>query len=68
MMQFYSIGEFYEEIARGLRYLHQQYEEDGRSCSSATPAARSRPNTSTPVAGNDSAVTDLDSALAALAS
>ncbi len=65
MMQFYSIGDFYEEIARGVRYLHQQYEKDGRQLFTGDPSRQVTPEYFYSGGGELTAVTDLDSALAA---
>jgi hypothetical protein len=37
-MQFYSIGEFYEEISRGLRYLDEKYAAEGKKLFTGDPA------------------------------
>lgn len=65
-LAFYSIGEFYEEIARGLRYLHQQYAERGGELFVGDPARQVAPEYFYSGGGELTAVTDLDSALAAL--
>src|SRR5260370_30973383 len=65
-MQFYSIGEFYEEIARGVRYLHQQYAEHGRQLFAGDPGRQVTPEYFYSGGGEMIPVTDLESALAAL--
>ena len=47
-MQYYSIGEFYEEIARGVRYLHKQYAEHGRQLFVGDPSRQVTPDWETP--------------------
>jgi len=65
MMQFYSIGDFYAEIARGVRYLHQQYEEGGRQLFTGDPSRQVTQEYFYSGGGELTAVTDLDSAMAA---
>jgi hypothetical protein len=65
-MQFYSIGEFYEEIARGVRYLHKKYAEDGRQLFVGDPRHQVTPEYFYSGGGEMIPVTDLPSALAAL--
>jgi hypothetical protein len=62
-MQYYSIGEFYEEIARGLRYLHGEY---GDKLFTGKPSDQVTPEYYYSGGGEVIPVTDLDSALAAL--
>jgi hypothetical protein len=65
-MQYYSIGEFYEEIARGVRYLHKQYAEHGRQLFVGDPSRQVTPEYFYSGGGEMIPVTGLDSALAAL--
>jgi Ferritin-like len=65
-MQYYSIGEFYAEIARGLRLLHQVHERDGRPLFTGDPARQVGPEYFYSGGGEAIPVTDLTSALAAL--
>jgi Ferritin-like len=65
-MQYYSIGEFYEEIARGIRYLHQVYEREGRRLFTGAAARQVTPEYFYSGGGEAIPVTDLTSALAAL--
>jgi hypothetical protein len=65
-MQYYSIGEFYEEIARGVRYLHRQYAEHGGQLFAGDPSRQVTPEYFYSGGGEMIPVTDLDSALAAL--
>jgi hypothetical protein len=65
-MQFYSIGEFYEEISRGLRYLDEQYRADGGKLFTGDPARQVTGEYFYSGGGAPVRVTDLASALAAL--
>jgi hypothetical protein len=65
-MQFYSIGEFYKEIARGLRYLHQRCGEDGGQLFVGDAGRQVTSEYFYSGGGEMIPVTDLDSALAAL--
>jgi len=65
-MQFYSIGEFYEEIARGVRYLHQRYAAEGKQLFTGDPSYQVTPEYFYSGGGEAIVVTDLPSALAAL--
>jgi hypothetical protein len=65
-MQYYSIGEFYQEIHRGLRYLHGVYEQEGRQLFSGDRARQITPEYFYSGGGEAIPVTDLSSALAAL--
>jgi hypothetical protein len=65
-MQYYSSGEFYEEIARGVRYLHKQYAEHGRQLFVGDPSRQVTPEYFYSGGGEMIPVTGLDSALAAL--
>lgn len=65
-MQFFSIGEFYEEIGRGIRYLHQRYAEQGRQLFTGDPARQVTPEYFYSGGGEVIGVTDLDSAEAAM--
>jgi Ferritin-like len=65
-MQFYSIGEFYQEIARGLRYLHQQCQEDGGQLFAGDPSRQVTSEYFYSGGGELIPVADLDSALAAV--
>src|SRR5260370_9694875 len=64
-MQFYSIGEFYEEIARGVRYLHQQYAEHGRQLFAGDPGRQVTPEHFYSGGGEVSPAADLQHALPA---
>jgi len=65
-MQYYSIGEFYEEIIRGVRYLHAQYAAHGKELFTGDPRRQVTPEYYYSGGGEIVAVTGLDSALAAL--
>jgi hypothetical protein len=65
-MQYYSIGEFYAEIERGLRYLHAKYQAEGRELFVGDPARQVTPEYFYSGGGEAIPVTDLDSGLAAL--
>jgi hypothetical protein len=65
-MQYYSIGEFYAEIAEGVRYLHDQYAAQGRELFTGRPGHQCTQEYFYSGGGELIPVTDLDSALAAL--
>lgn len=65
-LQFYSIGEFYAEIERGLRYLHKRYEAEGRQLFTGDPSHQVTPEYFYSGGGEAIPVTDLASALRAL--
>ncbi len=52
-LRFCSIGEFYEEIIRGLEFLDQQYQAEGRELFTGNPDHQVRRSTSTPAAAGD---------------
>jgi ferritin-like protein len=62
-MQYYSIGEFYDEIDRGLCYLH---ERDGDSLFAGDPGLQVTPEYYYSGGGDVIPVTDLESARAAI--
>lgn len=66
-MQFYSIGEFYEEISRGLQYLEEKYRAEGRELFTGDPARQVTAEYFYSGGGTPVRVTGLDSALEALA-
>jgi hypothetical protein len=65
-MQYYSIGEFYAEIQRGLEYLHAQYQAEGRKLFVGNPSHQVTPEYFYSGGGEAIPVTDLESGLAAL--
>lgn len=65
-MQYYSIGEFYEEIIRGLQYLHAQYASHGKELFAGDPRRQVTPEYYYSGGGEIIAVTGLQSALDAL--
>jgi hypothetical protein len=65
-MQFYSIGEFYEEIIRGVHYLHTQYAAHGKELFTGDPRHQITPEYYYSGGGEIIAVTDLESALEAM--
>jgi hypothetical protein len=65
-MQYYSIGEFYQEIDRGLRHLHHLYEQEGKQLFTGDPARQITPEYFYSGGGEPIPVTGLTSALAAL--
>jgi hypothetical protein len=65
-MQFYSIGEFYQEIDRGLRYLHGEYSRQGKELFSGDPAVQVTPEYFYSGGGEVLQVTGLGSACEAL--
>jgi hypothetical protein len=66
-MQFYSIGEFYQEIDRGLRYLNGQYTREGKELFTGDPARQITPEYFYSGGGEVLQVTGLGSAVEALA-
>ena len=66
MTQYYSIGEFYEEIARGVCYLHGKYTDEGKSLFCGDPARQVTPEYFYSGGGEAIPITDLASAGAAL--
>jgi len=65
-MQFYSIGEFYEEIIRGLAQLHAEKAQRGERLFVGDPGLQITPDYYYSGGGEVIPVTDLDSAQAAL--
>jgi Ferritin-like len=65
-MQFYSIGEFYREISRGVEYLHGQYAREGKELFTGDPGRQVTPEYFYSGGGEAIVVTDLESALDAL--
>ncbi len=65
-MQYYSIGEFYAEIIRGVQYLHAQYAAHGKELFTGDPRRQVTPEYYYSGGGEVIPVTGLDSALAAL--
>jgi hypothetical protein len=65
-MQFYSIGEFYEEIIRGLQHLDEKYKAEGRELFTGDPERQVSAEYFYSGGGTPVCVTDLSSALAAL--
>jgi Ferritin-like len=65
-MQFYSIGEFYEEIIRGVKYLHAQYAAHGKELFTGDPSHQVTPEYYYSGGGEIIPVTGLQSALDAL--
>jgi hypothetical protein len=65
-MQYYSIGEFYAEIERGLEYLNAVYEAEGRELFVGGHGCQVTPEYFYSGGGEAIPVTDLPSALAAL--
>jgi len=65
-MQFYSIGEFYREICRGLEYLHKQYAGQGTELFTGALSRQVTPEYFYSGGGHAIVVTDLESALDAL--
>jgi hypothetical protein len=65
-MQFYSIGEFYEEIIRGVKYLHAQYAAHGKELFTGDPRRQVTPEYYYSGGGEVIPVTGLQSALDAL--
>ena len=65
-MQFYSIGEFYREICRGLEYLHEQYASKGKELFTGDLSRQVTPEYFYSGGGEAIVVTNLESALDAL--
>ncbi len=65
-VRYYSIGEFYDEIERGLRYLDRQYQEDGRNLFTGDARWQVTPEYFYSGGGEALAVTDISTALRAL--
>ena len=65
-LQYYSIGEFYEEIIRGVKYLHAQYAAHGRELFAGDPRHQVTPEYYYSGGGQIIPVTGLASALDAL--
>jgi hypothetical protein len=65
-MQFYSIGEFYREICRGLEQLHKQYAGEGKELFTGNLSRQVTPEYFYSGGGEAIVVTDLESALDAL--
>ena len=65
-MQFYSIGEFYREISRGIQYLHDEYAREGKELFTGDPSRQVTPEYFYSGGGEAITVTDLGSALDAL--
>lgn len=61
-LHFFSIGEFYEEIDRGLHWLYREYSARGENLFCGDPARQVRPDFEYHSGGEVIAVTDLDSA------
>jgi hypothetical protein len=64
--QFYSIGEFYEEIIRGLSKLEEQYRKEGRTIFTGDPSLQVTPEYYYSGGGEIIPVTDMASASRAL--
>jgi Ferritin-like len=65
-MRYWSIGEFYEEIIRGLKFLSEQYVAEDGELFNGNPAHQVLPEYFYSGGGSAIPVTDLDSALEAL--
>jgi hypothetical protein len=65
-LQYFSIGEFYAEISRGLRRLHEEYTRDGRELFTGDRGRQITPEYFYSGGGEAVVVTDLESALRAL--
>jgi Ferritin-like len=65
-LQYYSIGEFYAEIERGLEYVNAAYEAEGRPLFVGDPGRQVTPEYFYSGGGEAIPVADLKSALAAL--
>ncbi len=65
-MQFYSIGEFYREICRGLEYLHAKYAREGKKLFTGDLSRQVTPEYFYSGGGEAIVVTSLESALDAL--
>lgn len=64
--QYYSIGEFYAEISRGVRYLDEQFRREHRNLFTGDPDHQVTPEYFYSGGGEAISVTGLDSALEAL--
>jgi hypothetical protein len=64
--QFYSIGEFYEEIVHGIIYLEQEYRKQGKTLFTGDPARQVTPEYYYSGGGMVIPVTDLESCAKAL--
>ncbi len=64
--QFYSIGEFYEEIIHGITYLEQEYRKQGKTLFTGDPARQVTPEYYYSGGGAIVPVTDLESCEKAL--
>ncbi len=65
-MRFYSIGDFYEEIRRGLEYLQAEWAKDGKDLFAGDPARQVTPEYYYSGGGEIVPVSDMDSATAAI--
>jgi len=65
-MQYYSIGEFYAEISRGLRYLSDEYAREGRELFTGDRRRQVTPEFFYSGGGEPIVVTGLESALRAV--
>jgi hypothetical protein len=65
-MQYFSIGEFYAEISRGLRYLDDEYERAGKELFTGDHGRQVTPEFFYSGGGEPVVVTGLESALRAL--
>jgi hypothetical protein len=65
-MQYYSIGEFYAEISRGLQHLHDLYAHEGRELFTGDPSKQITPEYFYSGGGEAIPVTGLESALHAI--
>ncbi len=65
-LRFFSIGDFYEEISRGLEYLHGEKTKAGETLFVGDPARQVTPEYYYSGGGEIVPVTDLDSALEAV--
>lgn len=65
-MHFYSIGEFYHEIGRGLKSLHEEMSARGENLFSGDPSRQITPDFYYSGGGEIIPVVDLDSALEAI--
>ncbi len=66
-LRYYSVGEFYAEISRGVRRLHGEYAAGGRELFTGHPGLQVTPEDFCSGGGEAIRVTDLGSALDALA-
>lgn len=65
-LRFYSIGDFYEEVARGLQHLEREKTKAGETLFVGDPARQVTPEYYYSGGGEIIPVTDMDSALAAI--